>query len=380
MEILSWLPVKDLLLFKCVSKGWNQLVFDSAFVKLHLQRSSKNTHTLLTFLDDSLSYRRHCAIVCPIQDLFENPSSTLETLPHSYLPFNGKRSILGSCNGLVCLQDSFFHGEFKEYWFPMGNPATRVMSNEPPHIRINLSDYKYPFRLVYGFGYDEWSDTYQVVLLDNNKNKSQKLEVKVCSLGDNCWRNTFTCEAVPIKMDNRLRGICGAFVSGTLNWLAYPKSRAGDDERGGTKMNELEIFSYDLKKESCSYFCMPDGILEVSPNEAVLEVLNGCLCLSHYHENDFIVWLKRDFRDEKSWSKLLHYKNRPSPCYYTRYIDIICMCENDDVVLLADTGLYSKSEFIWWNIRDNRMEGRQIFDKYKFYLSSYDYVHSLVLP
>ncbi|KAG2403221.1 uncharacterized protein HKW66_Vig0185070 [Vigna angularis] len=236
-----------------------------------------------------IRYRtKHYAIVCPIQDLFENPSSTLETLPHRHLPFNRKNSFLGSCNGLVCLQDSCVDDEFEfeEYWFWMGNPATRVMSNESPHIRVNRSDYEYPFWLVYGFGYDEWSDTYQVVLLDNNKNQSQKLEVKVCSLEDNCWRNTLTCDAVPILMDRRLRGICGAFVCGTLNWLAYPKSRA----------------------------------------------------------------------------------------------DMICMREKDDVVLLADTGLESKSEFIWWNIRDNRMEGREIYDKDKFNLSSYDYVHSLVLP
>ncbi|XP_014511471.1 F-box/kelch-repeat protein At3g23880-like [Vigna radiata var. radiata] len=379
LEILSWLPVKDLLRFKCVSKGWNQLVSDPAFVKLHLQRSSKNTHMLLTF-SDSLSYRtRHFAIVCPIQDLLENPSSTLETLHHKYLPFNRNYNVLGSCNGLVCLQDSSIDDEFEECWFRMGNPATRVMSNESPHIRINRSHYEYPFWLVYGFGYDEWSDTYQVVLLDNNKNKSQKLEVKVCSLGDNCWRNTLTCDAVPFLIGRRLRGICGSFVSGTLNWLAYPKSRAGDDERGGTKMNELEIFSYDLKKEICSYFCMPDEILEVSPVGAALEVLNGCLCLSHYHENDFVVWMKRDFKDEKSWSKLLNCKNYPSSCCCCpRYMDIICMRENDDVVLIADAGF--ESAFIWCNIRDNRMEGSEIYNDDKFNLSSYDYVHSLVLP
>ncbi|XP_014511490.1 uncharacterized protein LOC106770181 [Vigna radiata var. radiata] len=181
------------------------------------------------------------------------------------------------------------------------------------------------------------------------------------------------------KLSRMLRGICGSFVSGTLNWLAYPKSRAGDDERGGTKMNELEIFSYDLKKEICSYFCMPDEILEVSPVGAALEVLNGCLCLSHYHENDFVVWMKRDFKDEKSWSKLLNCKNYPSSCCCCpRYMDIICMRENDDVVLIADAGF--ESAFIWCNIRDNRMEGSEIYNDDKFNLSSYDYVHSLVLP
>ena len=48
VEILSWVPVKPLMRFKCVSKTWNSLIFHPTFVKLHLQRSSTNTHVLLT--------------------------------------------------------------------------------------------------------------------------------------------------------------------------------------------------------------------------------------------------------------------------------------------------------------------------------------------
>jgi len=275
-------------------------------VKLHLQRSSKNTHTLLTF--EVWDKRRDYAIVCPVQDLLDNPSSTLETLHHKHLPFNRSYAILGACNGLVCLQDSCIEDKFKEYWFRIGNPTTRVMTKDSPHIRLNLSDYKHPF--MFGFGYDEWNDTYQVVLLDNNKNQSQKLEVRVCCLGDTCWRNTLTCDVVAPMIGLQSHGTCGAFVSGTLNWLVYPKSRCSDDERGGTKMNELEIFCYDLKKKTCSYFSMPDGILEVPPFDTELKVLNSCLCLSHHHDDNFFVWLTRDFSDEKSWSKLLNYKNK----------------------------------------------------------------------
>ncbi|QCE10443.1 hypothetical protein DEO72_LG10g1673 [Vigna unguiculata] len=198
---------------------------------------------------------------------------------------------------------------------------------------------------MFGFGYNEWNDTYQVVLLDNNnKNQSQKLEVRVCCLGDTSWRNTLTCDAVATVGRRRWRETCDAFVSGTLNWLVFPKSRCSDDERGGTKMNELEIFCYDLKKKTCSCFSMPDGILEVPPFDTELKVLNGCLCLSH-HDDNFVVWLKRDFSDEKSWSKLLNYKNRPSTCYCCRhYMEIICMREKDDVVLLAETAGGRKAE------------------------------------
>jgi len=42
-EVLSFLPFKSLLQLRCVSKSWKTLISDSAFVKLHLNRSS--THT-----------------------------------------------------------------------------------------------------------------------------------------------------------------------------------------------------------------------------------------------------------------------------------------------------------------------------------------------
>ena len=365
-KIWSWKFCRGFLWrISCDSSAFQDghLVTNPAFVKLHLQRSSKNTHTLLTF--EVWDKRRDYAIVCPVQDLLDNPSSTLETLHYKHLPFNRSYAILGACNGLVCLQDSCIEDKFKEYWFRIGNPTTKVMTKDSPHIHLNLSDYKHPFRLMFGFGYNEWNDTYQVVLLDNNnKNQSQKLEVRVCCLGDTSWRNTLTCDAVATVGRRRWRETCDAFVSGTLNWLVFPKSRCSDDERGGTKMNELEIFCYDLKKKTCSCFSMPDGILEVPPFDTELKVLNGCLCLSHHHDDNFFVWLKRDFSDEKSWSKLLNYKNRPSTCYCCRhYMEIICMREKDDVVLLAETGL--QAEFTLCNIRDNRIKVRQIYNENK---------------
>ncbi|WVY90914.1 hypothetical protein V8G54_036428 [Vigna mungo] len=38
-EILSWLPAKTLIRFRCVSKTWNSLIINSYFVKLHHKRS-----------------------------------------------------------------------------------------------------------------------------------------------------------------------------------------------------------------------------------------------------------------------------------------------------------------------------------------------------
>jgi len=39
-EIFSWLPVKSLMRFKCVSGLCNSLIFESAFLHIHRCRSS----------------------------------------------------------------------------------------------------------------------------------------------------------------------------------------------------------------------------------------------------------------------------------------------------------------------------------------------------
>ncbi|BAU01233.1 hypothetical protein VIGAN_11042400 [Vigna angularis var. angularis] len=45
-EILSWLPVKNLMRLRCVSMTWNSLIMNPYFVKLYLKKSSRNPQIL----------------------------------------------------------------------------------------------------------------------------------------------------------------------------------------------------------------------------------------------------------------------------------------------------------------------------------------------
>ncbi|XP_020231899.1 F-box/kelch-repeat protein At3g23880 [Cajanus cajan] len=368
VEILSWIPVKDLMRLRCVSKSWNSLVFDPTFIKLHLQRSSKNTDTLLTFRDYENDESRYCASPCSIHGFLDNPSSTIDACHR----FNHDYTVLGVCNGLVCLQDSYRGDEIEEYWVRFWNPATRVMSEDSPRIRLRSSDYNYPYLFMFGFGYNDWSDTYQVVLLDN---KSHKMDVSVLCLGETCWRKMLTCPSFPTL------SLHGAAVSGTVNWLALPELCSG--YRWETvSVDELVIFSYDLKNVRYSYLSMPDGLLEVPPDVPVLEVLKGCLCLSHHHGKRFVVWLMREFGVEKSWTHLLNisYENLHIHGFIHAFPTlpvILCVSEDDDLMLLAN---YDSAEFIRYNKRDDRIDRHELFNDDKFYFFSYDYVQSLVLP
>jgi len=170
MKILSWLPVKDVTRCKAVSKDWNRLITNSASVQLHLQRSSRNTHILLTFdaeIPDSY------AVICPVQNIFDNSSSTLDRLYQEYNPMERDYWVLGVCNGLVCIQQVLGcfgkTREFVEYGFHIHNPAIQVISEEnPPPVRLHWgANHGCPY--MFGFDYEEKECTYQIVSLETHK-------------------------------------------------------------------------------------------------------------------------------------------------------------------------------------------------------------------
>jgi len=360
IEILSRVSVKDLMQYRCTSKWMNHLVLDRAFVKLHL---SKNTNILLTIGDYERSETMCCATSCSLQSLLQNPSSIdySHQLNHNYI-------VLGVCNGLVCLQGSHYVDDCEDFWVRFWNPSTRLMSENSPCVRFPSDD---SFIFGFGFGYDDWSDTYQVVFLDN---KSEKMEVSVHSLGDSCWRNVLSCDALETF------SLYGVYVCGTINWLALPKSGFDYGWRDVT-MNEIKILSYDVKNEKCNYLSMPDFHCEVPHDELVIQVFKGCLCLSHRQGTQLFVCTMREFGVAKSWTPLLNINYEDLDIHVLHGMPtipmILCISENDDVLLL---GSYNSAKFFLYNKKDNRIDRYEVFNDKEFYYFSYDYVHSLVLP
>ena len=243
------------------------------------------------------------------------------------------------------------------------------MSEDSPRLRIPFNDYRYPCSLNFGFGYDDRSDTYLVVFLDN---KSHKIEVSVHSLGDSCWRNILSCDALVTL------GLSGAYVCGTINWLGAPKS--GFPYEGENFMNKLKIFSYNVKNEKYNYLSMPDVRCEGSPDAPVIAVFNGCLWFSYRQGTRFLGWTMREFGVAKSWTLLLNINYEDLHIHVPYGMPIIpvilCISENDDVLL----GSYGTAEFFLYNKKDNRIDRYELFNDNMFCCFSYDCVQSLVLP
>ncbi|XP_057427588.1 F-box/kelch-repeat protein At3g23880-like [Lotus japonicus] len=165
MEILSRLPVKTLMQFVIVCKSWKSLILhDPSFVKLHLNRSPKNTHILLAIEDEPYEIEKQDSWVvpCSVRCLTEDPSSVIDVEGGYHL--KGNHLIIGSCNGLVCVGNYYDVDPIEEIWVQLWNSATHLMSKKSPtfHPSMRTSMDAPRGKTNLGFGYDNSHDTYKV--------------------------------------------------------------------------------------------------------------------------------------------------------------------------------------------------------------------------
>ncbi|XP_045802000.1 F-box/kelch-repeat protein At3g23880-like [Trifolium pratense] len=284
VEIISWLRVKPLMKMKCVSKSFNSLICDPKFVKMHRKRSSRNT---LSYLDD------YSFVPFSVgDDLVKNPSM-IPSLDDPYYCLIDKdcRKVVGSCNGLVCLLGSSEH----QTWFRFWNPATRTISNKLGF----LCNVKYRYKLTdwrFTFGYDNSTDTYKVVALLLG-NHPRKTEVRVLNFGDNIWRSipSFPAKPLQVAVSSQIsRGFNGVHLNGTINWLAFGRSRS----------DLFVIVSLDLSTETYKIFRVPrfsHEELNVIPRLCVM--MNNLYLYHDVNKTDFVIWIMTKFGDDKSWTR-----------------------------------------------------------------------------
>jgi F-box interacting protein len=296
-EILSRLPVKLLVQLRCVCKSWNSLISDLRFAKKHLGMS---TTRRLYFLSNSDLSRKNIITSCPIQWVYTNMSTNI-TNPE-YPVNNSHYSIVGSCNGILCVSEEYNRKSFIQLW----NPSIRKVKGLPPFEEPPYP----PYGHVHGFGYDFVTDNYKVVVVSFYRTPSDKFtdktEVKINTLGTNYWKNMqeFPFDSTPCNMTS------GIFVSGTINWLASKRWRK----------SSCFIVSLDLGKESFKMFSLPDygegerdeyGEIDV---RLYLSVLRDCLCMMY--RND--VWIMKEYGNTECWTKLfsVSYMGDPSESNY----------------------------------------------------------------
>ncbi|XP_058741892.1 F-box/kelch-repeat protein At3g23880-like [Vicia villosa] len=363
-EVLSALPVKSLVRFKCVSKHWKTLISDHSFVKLHLRRSQTRNQYLTLVTSEEFDRR---IVPYPICRLLDNPSFNLFDDSDHRLKYSRCERIVGSCNGLILFSDILSDYDFniksyrRSYWLYVWNPATRKTSE-----RFESSGLSFNFN--FAFGCDNSNDTYKIVAFSYLEDEF-KTEVRVLSLGDYVWRNV-ECFMNVILPQNYV------YLGETINWLAIHK-------RKDIMVELFVIISFDLRTETYKEMEVPCGFNQVSWKlpDPVLGVLEGCLCFSYYNEKDFVIWLTKGFGVKDSWTEFLKINNLNIQIDYN-YIDRhpwVPLLLSDDTLILTS---HNESQAILYNWRDNRVTRTNIIgSRTGSYLDWQDakvYVESLV--
>ncbi|CAJ2639680.1 unnamed protein product [Trifolium pratense] len=268
-----------------------------------------STTRRLYFLSNSVSFRKNIITSCPIQCVYTSMSTNIINL--EYPRNNCHYSIVGSCNGILCVAHETSSKSFIQLW----NPSIRKVKKLPP---FEESPYP-PYGFIYGFGYDFVTDNYKVVVISFYSmpdDFTKKIEVKVNTLGTNFWKNL---QEFPFngKPDNIASGI---FVSGTINWLASKHWHH----------SPCFIVSLDLGKESFQKILLPDyGEEDVSI--LYLSVLRDCLCMMYGHD----VWIMKEFGNKESWTKLFSVSDMRDPSKSSYLTKTVYTFDDGQVLLQA---------------------------------------------
>ncbi|GLT54809.1 hypothetical protein SLA2020_279760 [Shorea laevis] len=312
VNILSRLPVKLLMRFRCVSKAWCSLISSPHFIATHLNRSLSNSqHPPFLFLshyDNKPNYEDsiHTLLVYPDQeieqkgDFFAYPSDSIELrgIHHS---INFFLHLVGSSNGLLCLANTVFNNE--SGLCVLWNPSIqKAISLPKPNIGfpgcLNQS---------VGFGYDPMTEDYKLVRLVYLQgigriafNNVPPL-VEIYTLRTGIWRS-ITAPSPPYLINMWSSSV---FVNGAVHWPAHTPRRQGAFRN--------VIVWFNMKDEAFGEVGMPKSLQGLEDLNVTVALLDGLLAFvereraslwPYRNEVSHAVWVMKEYGVVESWTKL----------------------------------------------------------------------------
>ncbi|PIA30532.1 hypothetical protein AQUCO_05500072v1 [Aquilegia coerulea] len=292
-EILTRVPAKSLLRFRCVSKPWCNLISDSSFIKTHLIRAvERNNMNLFLHSKD--------------QHIYSVDGDTLNESMEIKNPFHGCL-IHGSCNGIVCLR--------KENKICLMNPSTR----EYKILEIDHREYLLNYPKVYGFGYDDTTEDFKLVkIVYFDKFVEFYSRISVYSFKHDSWS---TISNIPYWRVNAEE--LGIYLHGSLHWVAYTV------EPNSSKRIVCVNVKENVVREMFEPIALNSGA------ETKLGVLEGQLCVM-CTSNYIDVWVMKDYALSDSWYKLFSL-DKPFQSSVGRQIGAFCFSTNGKNLLKNDS-------------------------------------------
>lgn len=271
IEILSRLPVKSLVRFKCVSKSFYSLISqDAQFKRKHLDQSTR--HDLIV----NLELRPYHLFSFSLSSLSSDDHDQDGVIELAY-PIEdehwGYMTVSRSCNGLLCIED-------KRGIVCIWNPSTRELRGLPDCPRADE-------RMAFSLGYDSSSDDYKVLSIHRSLvNGAVGTVFQLFSLKrDSSWRKIMDLPGMKFNV-----GGSYDFYNGAFYWIENISRCAEWDE-------PLVIASFDIKEEKLKEFELSPPI-RYSDQYTIFDVsvLGGKLCLySQSSDTSFDLWVIEEY-------------------------------------------------------------------------------------
>ncbi|XP_074335109.1 F-box protein CPR1-like [Apium graveolens] len=208
-EILYRLPVKYLLRYRCVSKGWCSLIDSDLYVKKHLRKALECNAGALIINEGGKFY-----LAEDFKSNFDGRDEYDDVVAREIVdPLKTLISgadFVGAANGLVCVSKN------KMNELLVFNPLRK--SRKIPSAPAEFPRFfHFTETFICGFGYDHLNDDYKIVKIAECYLQFRGIMAIVYSLKTNSWKRI---QDVPVFNQIRFTGAWGMFGSGALHWLA----------------------------------------------------------------------------------------------------------------------------------------------------------------
>ncbi|KAK9285977.1 hypothetical protein L1049_025179 [Liquidambar formosana] len=345
ISILSRLPVKSLVRFRCVCKSWHALFSDPNFMDIHLNQTCANNKEGYVLIhhqerdEDKLSI--HCDETFVEHTVLELPFN------RSYRSF----AVEGYCRGLLCLSCPLILPSPIYLW----NPAIRKLKALP----CSLSPF---FKMYIAFGFVPQINDYRVLKFRYDVSSyglglKVPSEVEIYSLSTNSWK------VIQNVVPYMIRSCCcpqDSVVNGVVHWVARMTM---------VHNTSLFILSFDMDREVFGEIKLPECSREdiVLEKAAMVDSLSLFVCSQVGDKKRLVVWVMKEYGVAESWIKQFTFD---WPVYLLS--PFLGFMKNGEVVLRDRNG-----ELVLCDPRAQQVKKIQI--RGVGYIDIFYYVESLVL-
>ncbi|XP_026377923.1 putative F-box protein At1g47790 [Papaver somniferum] len=288
LQILSKLPIKTLMKFRCVCKLWSEsIVNDPRFIEAHFLESQKNPILMFKYLPKELDhmerpysflrekeeYRTNHLFYLEKDEFVNGTGKVLHNVLNLIASQNSSpRRLIGYCNGLVCFMVGvpYSSGCWSYFVVEIFNfsklEKLRIVSRIPTPPFTSVGDCR--------FGYDVLAKEYKLMCIllyidDEDEVYNKYIILTIGGSGTQSWRKIK--HPMTMKGHPRSPGRC---IDGALFWVRYDTDEC-----------KKVLISFDLHDEKFQVINLPTAGMYFPEYDHQLEY-KRCFCYASVKKPD----------------------------------------------------------------------------------------------